>query len=208
MGVTLFAQNDTPYGKSMQQWSNRWWNWIVGQPKDFNPTEDLSGDFANNCQTYDNVYFLCGTTRTMNNVERNCDIPDGKSILLPVICYEHSLLEDKNVKDPRELLRLSTNDLNDYDIKDISAKIGGKDYNTTNGIIRIKSPLFRTTLPKNNLWNTDAGFTVAAADGYWLFINDLDPGSYDVVVKAKPKSSSSNLDILEIDTTYKINIKS
>ena len=99
----------------------------------FNPTEDLNGDFADNCQTYDNVYFLCGTTRTMNNVKRKCDIPDDKLNFLPVICYEHSLLEDKYVKDPQELLGLSTNDLNDYDIKDISAKMGGKDYNTTNG---------------------------------------------------------------------------
>lgn len=207
LGMTLFGQNDTPYGKSMQQWSNRWWNWMVGQPMDTNPTEDLKGKFANNCQTYDNVYFLCGTTKTMNNVVRNCEIPDGKSILLPVICYEHSLLEDSSVTDPLELLRLSTKDLNDYKVNDISTIIDRKEYNTNNGIIRIRSPLFRITLPKNNVWGIDKeGFTVAASDGYWLFINDIDPGSYDISVKAKP--SSSNTGILEIDTTYKVHIKS
>ena len=127
MGVKLFTQNDTPYGKSLQQWSNRWWNWMVGQPKGTNPTEDSDGKYANNCQTYENVYFLCGTA-TSKKVIRRCNVPDGKSILLPVICYEHSLLEDTDINNPRELLKLATPDLNEYDVDKMSAKVNKEEY--------------------------------------------------------------------------------
>lgn len=204
MGVKLFVQNDTPYGKSMQQWSNRWWNWMVGQPKESNPTEDSDGKYANNCQTYDNVYFLCGTT-TSKNVVRSCDIPDGKSILFPVICYEHSLLEDRDINNPHELLKLSTEDLNEYDMNNVSAKINDNEYSTKDGIIRIRSPLFSITLPKSNVWSTgNEGFTIAAADGYWIFVNDIDPGSYDIKFRARPSHPETGS--LEIDTSYKIKI--
>jgi hypothetical protein len=203
VGIKLYTQNDTPYGKSLQQWSNRWWNWMVGQPRATNPTEDLDGKYANNCQTYENVHFLCGTTATKKNIARQCNIPDGKSILLPVICYEHSLLEDTNVSNPHELLSLATNDLKEYDASKISAKVNENQYTTNNGIIRIRSPLFSITLPKDNVWDTgDEGYTFAAADGYWIFINDLDPGSYDIAVRAQPSQAGS----LEIDTSYKVKV--
>lgn len=205
MSIKLFTHNDTPYGKSMQKWSNRWWNWMVGQPKSTNPTEDSDGKFTNNCQTYDNVFFLCATTTTKGSINRTCNIPDGKSILLPVICYEHSMLEDKDINNPNELLRRATQDLNAYDAKNVSAKVNDDQYSIGNGIIRIKSPLFNLTLPKDNVWNSgNEGPTIAAADGYWIFINDLDPGSYDINVTAQPSKSGSTS--LEIDTSYKINI--
>jgi hypothetical protein len=201
MGIKLFTENDTPYGKSLQQWSNRWWNWMVGQPKTTNPTEDDKGIYANNCQTYEDVYFLCGTTTT-KSVTRECTVPDGKSILLPVICFEYSLLEDMTAKNPHDLLRLATDDLKKYD--KISARINGKEYTPGNGIIRIRSSHFTITLPKDNVWNTGDGFTFSAADGYWIFIRDLDPESYDIKVQAQP--SQSDKDSLKIDTTYNIKV--
>lgn len=206
MGVKLFTQNDTPYGKSLQQWSNRWWNWMVGQPKGTNPTEDSDGKYANNCQTYENVYFLCGTA-TSKKVVRTCNVPDGKSILLPVICYEHSLLEDTDINNPHELLKLATADLNEYDVDKVSAKINKDKYDTSDGVIRIRSPAFNITLPKDNVWSTGSeGYTFAAADGYWIFINDLDPGSYDITVRAQPSHSGTGS--LEIDTSYKVKVGS
>ncbi|MGA7368072.1 MAG: hypothetical protein WBX01_03015 [Nitrososphaeraceae archaeon] len=193
MGVKLFKENDTPYGKSLQEWSNRWWSWMVGQPEGTNPTRDSSGQNANNCQFYDDVYFLCGTTET-EKVHRKCTIPEGKSILVPVICYEHSLLEDDKIVNPNELLKLSSDDLKGYDYY---AEINDEDY--SNEIIRIKSPLFRLTLPKNNVWHTREGYTVAAADGYWIFVNDPQSGTYKVKASSKEHP-------LNIDTTYEVTI--
>ena len=200
MGIKLFSQNDAPYGRSMRQWSNSWWNWMVGQPKDTNPTYDIDGKSANNCQTYDDVYFLCGTTTT-KTVVRNCRIPDGKSILFPVICFERSLIEDPDIHNPRNLLALATEDLNVYNASKVSADINNDKFSVGNGIIRIRSPFFGITLPKNNVWNTEEdGFTIAAADGYWIFVSDLDPGTYKIRVSAVPSKS----DNLNINTTYDI----
>jgi hypothetical protein len=201
VAIKLYTESDTPYGKSLQEWSSRWWNWMVGQPKKSNPTVDTVGSQANNCQTYEDVYFLCGTTKTQT-VKRKCTIPDGKSILLPVICFEYSLLEDKTVKNPHDLLRLATKDLNKYD--KISAKINGVEYTPGEGIIRIRSPHFTITLPKDNVWDTSDGFTFAAADGYWIFIRDLDTASCDIRVQAKPSHTEKGS--LEIDTTYKVTV--
>jgi len=201
LGIKLFTENDTPYGKSLQQWSNRWWNWMVGQPKTTNPAMDDRGSYANNCQTYEDVYFLCGTTTT-KTVKRECTVPDGKAILMPVICFEYSLLEDTNVKNPHDLLGLATRDLIKYN--KISAKINGNEITPDSGIIRIRSPHFTITLPEDNVWGVGNGFTFAAADGYWIFIRDLDPESYDITVQAQP--SNSEKDSLAIDTTYKVKV--
>ena len=175
---------------------------MVGQPKNTNPTVDPDGSRANNCQTYEDVYFLCGTTTT-ETVRRKCTVPEGKSILLPVICFEYSLLEDTTVKNPHDLLRLATEDLNKYG--DISAEINGDKYaRGGKGIIRIRSPHFTITLPRDNVWNIGEGFTFAAADGYWIFVRDLDTGSYDIRVKARPSRSKKGS--LEIDTSYKLTV--
>jgi hypothetical protein len=201
--VKLFNENDTPYGKSLRQWSNRWWNWMVGQPSITNPTEDHDGNFANNCQTYDNVYFLCGTTKT-DTIKRKCTVPDGKSILLPVICFEHSLIEDPSIKNPHELLELATKDLKDYDNDKVFATINETEYTTRSGIIRIRSPHFTITLPEGNVWGKSDGFTFAAADGYWIFIRDLEPGSYNLSVRAQPTPGATNS--LKIDTSYTVKV--
>ena len=135
---------------------------MVGQPKETNPTADFEGKYADNCQTYEDVYFLCGTTTTKKGVLRKCNVPDGKSILLPIICFEHSLLEDTNVSNPHDLLGLATEDLRKYEVDKISAEINGKKYSTGDGIIRIRSPHFTMTMPKDNIWNTKEGFTFAS----------------------------------------------
>jgi hypothetical protein len=191
----------------MQKWSDRWWNWMVGQPKLTNPTEDSEGKSSNNCQIHKGVFFLCGTTTGKKQIKRTCGIPDGKSILLPVICYEHSLLEDGNVKNPSELIKLATEDLNQYEPSKVSAKVDKDEYSIGNGIIRIRSPLFSITLPKDNVWNSgNEGSTLAGADGYWIFINDLDPGVHNITVRAQPSGTKSAS--LEIDTSYKITVGS
>jgi hypothetical protein len=71
-------------------------------------------------------------------------------------------------------------------------------------ILRIRSPLFTMTLPKQNIWNTqDEGFTYAAADGHWIFINQIDAGEYILKVKATPEQG----DGLKINTTYKLSVE-
>ena len=195
----LFTQNDTPYGKSLTEWSDRWWRWLCGQPIHTNPaTKDSEGKYSNNCQTFPQCHFLCGTT-TSESVQRSCKIPLGKSILIPVICFEHSHLEMANAS-ALDLFKLSSKELDGY--KNINAMLGEE--SLTKDILRIRSPFFTMTLPRENIWNTEnEGFTYAAADGHWIFINQIDQGQYTVKVEAEPKQENG----LKINTTYELTVE-
>ena len=173
-----------------------------GNPKKPIQLRILKGNMQTTVKRMKMSIFCVVHTTTKKGVLRKCNVPDGKSILLPIICFEHSLLEDTNVSNPHDLLGLATEDLRKYEVDKISAEINGKKYSTGDGIIRIRSPHFTMTMPKDNIWNTKEGFTFAAADGYWIFIRNLDPKLYDITINAQP--SHSKKDSLEIDTSYKV----
>lgn len=198
--LKLFSENDTPYGKSLIEWSNRWWSWLCGQPTSTNPaSNDDDGKHANNCQTFPQVHFLCGTTES-GAVVRDCTVPIGKSILMPVVCFEHSHLEIENASS-RNLFNLSSDSLDSYDINNMTVDLNKQDLKPN--ILRIRSPSFTMTFPRENIWNTkNEGSTSAGADGYWIFINQIDKGAYVLNTKASPKEE----DGLKIDTTYNLSV--
>lgn len=198
--VKLFSDNDTPYGKSLTEWSDRWWNWLCGQPSSTNPaSKEDDGKHANNCQTFPQVHFLCGTTES-GSVVRDCAVPLGKSILMPIVCFEHSHLEIENAT-PRDLFNLSSEAIDSYDVNNMIVSLDNEDLSPHK--LRIRSPLFSMTFPRENIWKTNnEGSTTAGADGYWIFINQIDKGKHTLHVKA----TSTQKDGLGIDTTYNLSI--
>ena len=57
--ISLFARNQKPFGKTWEQWTIEWWQWLLSYPKEINPAYPGTGlSFAihNN-----NVIFLAGS---------------------------------------------------------------------------------------------------------------------------------------------------
>ena len=40
----LFARNEKPFGDSWEQWTTKWWQWLLSIPKDVNPALDNTGE--------------------------------------------------------------------------------------------------------------------------------------------------------------------
>jgi hypothetical protein len=183
----LYEEGDI-FGKSYKEWTEEWWKWLVGIPKDKNPANDASGQHGKQNQPKKDVWFLAGEIK--GKAKRKIDIPEGRAILCPVVNYEWSgfemlgLMHDAQsviagqhtitVEDKNKLRELTKDYLDDMYSLDATIDEGEpnelKLYTGTLCNYRLNSRSFDITFTKNNIFNTHSGTTTASADGYWLFI--------------------------------------
>ena len=59
--ISIFPVNSKPFGCTFEEWSARWWQWLLSIPKSINPAFDSTGANANINQDNIEVFFLCQT---------------------------------------------------------------------------------------------------------------------------------------------------
>jgi hypothetical protein len=177
--IKLFTVNDKPFGKGLDEWSANWWRWLCSIPKDQNPAMDDTGKNGGQNQNNPNVWFLAGTTG--GSAERTYTIPSGKAILLPIVNYECSFAEEPG-KDEKGIANEVSTFVDNINIKELQASIDGNELEDKYRL-RMKSPLFNVTFPRNNIWGVQDGNTQAVSDGYWVFIEDLPVGKHKIHVR-------------------------
>jgi hypothetical protein len=173
----LFLPNSNPYGVQFSEWTIRWWQWCLSQPKSTNPASErqrINWNARDN-QIYPDVWFLAGTTGGF--AERECTIPRERAILCPIINFEISAAEDPNLKSDDDLVSFARADVDK--IAKLDVIIDGTRLPDLKKF-RVESAPFDVTLPEDNIWGVRAGLTRAAADGYWLFLKPLSSGSHRI----------------------------
>jgi len=97
VGAALFDPEASPYGTSMERWSELIWKWIYRQPTDTNPLLDQSGA---NCSVDQDgpVWFLPSVIPGGPHfeAERSCTIPPQRALLVQT----SSFLNDYPCPDP------------------------------------------------------------------------------------------------------------
>src|SRR6476619_8531311 len=84
--LILHRADEVVFGLTFEEWSIKWWSWILGVPKYHNPTIDVTGEFASLKQNNSNVVFLCQTFEAGANMPvRSIMISRGTSIFMPLI---------------------------------------------------------------------------------------------------------------------------
>jgi hypothetical protein len=175
--IGFFSASSSPFGQTYGQWTVNWWRWALSIPKSINPVLDPSGKFAHIGQPKRFVWFLTGRfgSEGANLPRRACTIPAGRAILFPIINYEANLLEYPQIRTEDELLK---------HVSDVEDTIARQDC-FVDGIKiaaqRVKSDpeIFRLKISKDNAANIpNSGVTLAAADGYWVFLKALIEGSH------------------------------
>lgn len=168
----VFERNSRPYGLSYTKWTERWWKWAFSIPKDDNPVIDKTGE---NCEKGQNgpVWYLAGTTGKTFDAKRNCVIPSQKSVLFPILVSLFSL-SDKPSMTHKELATFTAKDIDkasllDVVIDDLHLEEPSR-YRVQN--------FFNLDFVKNNIWDIRAGSTMAASDGYWVFLKPLSIGKH------------------------------
>ena len=84
-----------PYGLTFEQWTMKWWSWLLKIPKPINPTFDETGNNAYAGQDNSNVFFLCQTFEQIGvTPSRIVSIQEGLALFLPLINWISVFPED------------------------------------------------------------------------------------------------------------------
>jgi hypothetical protein len=191
--VKIFPPDAKPFGLSYEDHAKNYWKWQLSLPIDKSPYKDNTGEKCASGQTNSNslVFYLSGGGGGKH--ERECKVPAGKGVLIPVL---HVELSDKEVPNasPEELSRLAKID-QDH-VTSLVLEINGKkiiDEKYPDGIANAKNSLaqqyrthtgeFDVVFPENAIFGASAGPSKAVADGFYIITEPLEKGVYDIVYK-------------------------
>jgi hypothetical protein len=193
----LYSPNSKPHGTTLPKWTIKWWRWLLSLPRESNPATDISGQCSMLRQDDPNVWFLAGTFG--GSVIRQCTIPFGKSVLMPIINYECSFADEPSITTARELELKCSSEIND--IKHLTVMI---DESTLGNLAhyRVRSPVFSIDLQENNILGVEPGYTQMTSDGFWIFLKPLGIGKHTVRSLGSCRSGK-----IRIETTYNLHIE-
>lgn len=175
--IELFTLDSKPYGKTYGEWTVKWWQWALSIPCTMNPVVDKTGKHANVNQPADEVWFLAGKfgSESKDLPRRSCTVPFGRAILFPIINCEANPLEYPDLKRESDVINHVLRDEDTIVKKECC--VNGQQIS----IERVQSdpPTFPVTIDKDNaLGVKEGGSTIAASDGYWVFLKPLPRGEY------------------------------
>jgi hypothetical protein len=159
---------------------------------------DETGVYADNNQPSSDVWFLAGCFPNVQKKypSRTATIPEGRSILFPVINCSASKLEYPHLKTESDLIEHVEKDMDSIVRK--NCFING--YRVTPERIHSDPTLFPVTIHKDNAFNIEGGGrTLAVGDGFWVFLKPLMPGEYMIEFEG-----SCELGRLNSGASYKI----
>jgi hypothetical protein len=196
--ISLHPVDSKPFGLSYEEWTVKWWKWILEIPKYNNPLIDPDGKNAFMNQTYGKIFFLCQTLESSEKIPvRTISVPKETSIFMPIINWV-SLLDEDGESD-EDLLQVARQRMDV--VKDLEIKINEIRL-TTNFLkkFRVESPFVDVFLPENNILGLPSGKTRIVSDGYWIFTRPL---THNISVKSDGSCSSG---LTRIKVNYNINI--
>jgi hypothetical protein len=169
----VYSRNEDPFGISWEEWTIRWWKWILSTPTESNPVNVKS--WTSPKEYNHSVILLPGNLGGKSICKFK--VPGGRSILFPIINFITSFNEEPELKDDLELEWRAIRDIDDITTKE--ASIDGKQVVGVDDF-RVSLKPFDLELIENNIFNVRSGPTRAAADGYWLFLRPLTKGVHSV----------------------------
>ena len=191
-GGNLIPANASPFGKSYAQWSVVWWQRYLGTA-----TSDLRGSPCSISEG--NVLLLAGTAG--GGATRSCTVTAGTKFVFPLINVECSTIEG-NGTTAAELAACAKSFADDFG--SLHLTVDGKDASGLTGF-RFRSPEFRFVSVAGNPFGvptTGPGGTNSVADGYWVALTPLTPGSHTIRFGGAAPSFS-----FTTDATYQITVR-
>ena len=200
-----------PYGQSYGAWSARFWEWAFSLPVDAHPLFDTADCSAGQSG---NVWFIGGTFAAieispgviLGQADRECRIPSGTALFVPLINNECSSLEGNG--ETEEDLRECANYFADFiDPSSLFLIIDGKPVKNP-ASLRVDSPLSTYgPLPDNNLLGAPEGETsLFVADGYHAIIPPLSVGTHTIEFGGVADYSSIGGPVFIQDISYTVTV--
>jgi hypothetical protein len=200
-------------GKTIGEWSAKWWQWAFAIPAETNPMLDETGKFCHLGQQGP-VWFLAGVWNPSppdrpGKVVRSCTVPAGKHILFPIAnSFWIQTPGDDDVtcgKDDETCWRTEANNSLPPSIGgELEATLDGNPiiFNTKTPIIRSQSPVFTAFFPPDNVITLDFHVDVnqltgrpIVSDGFWVMLPPLSPGEYELHFRAGKEGQKGFQDV-------------
>lgn len=178
-GELVAASDSNPNGASYQDWTARYWQWLLSVPSDVNPVYYKDGSNCYKNQPEGNVWFLVGETEGI--AVRTCSVPEGKAIFMPIIEVECDTATDDSLETEEEFSTCVDEALGN--VSKVEATIDGNpitgldDYKVRSGIVDVE-------VPELNLL-AGSGTLKLMTDGYWIMINPLPKGEHVIELRAE-----------------------
>ena len=173
----LYTRESKPFGKSWEEWAASWCKWLLGLPKDVNPSLDEIGEHCYQNQKDPEVWFLGGSFGNTIPIRRFCRIPQHKAILFPIVEKEDSFAEDIDLKHESEL-QVRAKEFMDR-VKNLEVIVDGIRLQGLHRY-RVQSQIFDLNFPINNVYNVKPGFTRSVCDGFWVFLRPFRAGQHEI----------------------------
>jgi hypothetical protein len=195
----LFTLGSTPFGTPYNEWTSRWWTWLISIPLSESPAADNTGQYCAKNQSGP-VWFLAGAFQ--GSAVRTCEIPAGKAILFSGFNAECSFAEYPNLRTDSELSQCAREAIDAVTF--VQASVDGIQIQN---ISRVQSPPFNVTFPEQNVFGVQAGPTRAVSDGYWIFLEPLSPGNHQINFKgALVDYTTTGIVSVTNDVTYHLSV--
>jgi len=188
----IYNNDSTPYGRSYSQWIEKWWTWWAGIPNDKHPAKDYSDSERCSIMQDGPVWFLPDILPGTVNLNYHCNVPVGKSVLIPI----STTVCDKgfNPKMTDVQLRICADNINTpvvmSPLKGMMVTVDGSKVNLT-GLLS-KTSFFNITYPDPivDIWDPppegiQPGTYKGTATGYFLFLHDLSPGKHEIGISVR-----------------------
>jgi hypothetical protein len=196
--IVLYPLDSKPFGCTYEQWIVKWWQWLLSIPKDRNPALDNSGVNAHVNQFDSEVFYLCQTMEGVKPMPiRKVTLPIGISFFMPIINWI-SITDDDNESD-QELFTKAKRKIDV--VSKLELTINNKTVFRNLEKFRIRTSVFHSILPENNIFDTNPGVKRMVSDGYWIF---LAPIMEPVDLRSLGSCSAG---ITTIGVTYRIAVK-
>jgi hypothetical protein len=207
----LYSIDESPFGTAYSTWIARWLNWTASIPNAEHP-RDFADRTCNVSQTWKDVWFLPDTLN--GNIVRECEVPFGKAIFIPVTTGWQSVAESpefsgKPLNEIKDSLIKGASYCDDYNIVRV-AEIDGKKVQGLEGNSPYRTnttQLFNLTYGENNIYDVKPGMTPAFAEGWFLFLKPLPQGDHTLKIDSKIKNPSDVSCDYEGHTVWKIKVK-
>jgi hypothetical protein len=191
----IYEPENKVYGLTYEDHAKNFWKWFVSIPNSTNPEHDLTGERCSIGQEKSNsslFYLSPGKNNTV--IEKECTVPNGKGLLIPIIVVEYSDEEEFKDENIAKTFNLTLDDMseiitnltikakNDQDgVQNMYLKLDDREYQIEDlSKYRINTGAFVLNFPQDPVWGVKEGPAVAVADGHYIISKPLTKGNHTV----------------------------
>ena len=166
----LFHRDSSPFGITFEDWTIKWWLWLLNIPKKLSPTFDPQGKNWYVGQNNPNVFFLCQTVEGLGAMPcRSISLPAGRCIFMPIINWLSISNKDGKTEDGMRAIAKEKID----EVASIDFTINGMSIAGPREDFRVASRMFEAILPEENIFDEPGGRRNFVSDGFWIFLKPL-----------------------------------